>query len=142
MHFPTFAVASTNIFPLVNSTKGGQLVTEYNLRSREMVGTDPDITYEVGPSYTHGQSDFAVSLLSDMEAPEYSDKETYSIGQYVTYNSVTYVCIDAIVKPEPFDSANWIVVSSASSILQIAPGRAVINGHYVETLAPMIVDLA
>ena len=142
MHFPTFAVASTNIFPLVNSTKGGQLVTEYNLRSREMVGTDPSITYEVGPSYTHGQDDFAVSLLSSMEAPEYDNKSTYSIGQYVTYNSVTYVCIVAVAKPENFDSSKWLIVSSSSSILQIAPGRAVINGHYVETLAPMIVDLA
>lgn len=142
MHFPTFEVASTNIFPLVNSTKGGQLVTEYNLRSREMVGTDPNITYEVGPSYTHGQADFSVSLLSAMEAPDYSDKETYSIGQYVTYNSVTYVCIEAVVKPETFDSSKWLIVQSSSSILQVAPGRAVINGHYVQTLAPMVVDLA
>lgn len=142
MHFPTFAVASTNIFPLSNSTKGGQLVTEYNLRSREMVGSNPAIEYEVGPSYTHGQKDFAVSLLSDMEAPEYSTKTTYSIGQYVTYNSATYACIDAVVQPEQFDPNKWIVVNSSSSILQIAPGRAVINGHYVQTLAPMIIDLS
>lgn len=142
MHFPTFAVASTNIFPLSNSTKGGQLVTEYNLRSREMVGTDPAIQYEVGPSYTHGMQDFAVTLLSDMESEEYDPKSTYSIGQYVTYNSVTYVCIVAVVKPEQFDSAKWLIVNSSSSILQVAPGRAVINGHYVQTLAPMVVDLA
>lgn len=143
MHFPTFSVASTNIFPLSNSTKGGQLVTEYNLRSREMVGTDPNITYEVGPSFTHGQADFAVSLLSgDMEAEDFSTKSTYSIGDYVVYNSVTYVCINAVVKPGPFNADNWLVVNSASSILQIAPGRAVINGHFVQTLAPMIVDLA
>ena len=142
MHFPTFAVASTNIFPLSNSTKGGQLVTEYNLRSREMVGTDPNIQYEVGPSYTHGPDDFKVSLLSDMEAEDYDPKSTYSIGQYVTYNSATYVCIEAVVKPEPFDSNKWLVVNSASSILQVAPGRAVINGHYVQTLTPMVVDLA
>ena len=141
MHFPTFAVASTNIFPLSNSTKGGQLVTEYNLRAREMVATDPEIEYEVGPSYTHGDKDFEISLLSSMEADEYNNKYTYSIGQYVTYNSVTYVCIEPVVKPEPFDSSKWLVVSAASAIIQVAPGRAVINGHYVQTLAPMIVDL-
>lgn len=141
MHFPTFAVASTNIFPISNSTKGGQLVTEYNLRAREMVGTDPEIDYEIGPSYTHGDKDFEVSLLSDMEAEDYNSKETYSIGQYVVYNSVTYVCIEAVAKPEPFDRSKWLVVNSSSAILQIAPGRAVINGHYVQTLAPMIVDL-
>ena len=141
MHFPTFAVGSTNIFPLSNSTKGGQLVTEYNLRAREMVSTDPEIDYEIGPSYTHNEKDFEVSLLSDMEADDYSSKSTYSIGQYVVYNSVTYVCIEAVVKPEPFDQSKWLVVNSSSAILQIAPGRAVINGHYVQTLAPMIVDL-
>ena len=143
MHFPTFEVATTNIFPISNSTKGGQLVTEYNLRAREMVGSDPDITYEVGPSYTHGQADFAVSLLSSMEADDYSTSGEYSIGQYVTYNSATYVCIEAINAPAgPFDSTKWLVVNSATSIIQVAPGRAVINGHYVQTLTPMIVDLA
>ena len=141
MHFPTFAVASTNIFPLSNSTKGGQLVTEYNLRAREMVSTDPEIEYEVGPSFTHNEKDFEISLLSSMDADDYSSKETYSLGQYVVYNSVTYVCIEAVVKPEPFDSSKWLVVNASSAILQIAPGRAVINGHYVQTLAPMIVDL-
>lgn len=142
MHFPTFEVASTNIFPLVNSTKGGQLVTEYNLRSREMVATDPEILYEVGPSFVHGPNDFAVNLLSSMEADEYDPTQTYSIGQYVTYNTLTYVCTQAVVTPEPFDSAKWLEVHSSSCILQVAPGRAVINGHYVQSLAPMIVDLA
>lgn len=142
MHFPTFEVASTNIFPLVNSTRGGQLVTEYNLRSREMVATDPNITYEVGPSYVHGPNDFSVSLLSSMEAEDFDPKLEYSIGQYVVYNSVTYVCIQAVVTPGPFNSENWLVVNASSSIIQVAPGRAVINGHYVQTLAPMIVDLA
>lgn len=141
MHFPTFAVGSTNIFPLSNSTKGGQLVTEYNLRAREMVSTDPEIEYEVGPSYTHNEKDFEISLLSSMEADDYSSKKTYSLGQYVVYNSVTYVCIEPVVKPEPFDQSKWLVVNASSAILQIAPGRAVINGHYVQTLAPMIVDL-
>lgn len=142
MHFPTFEVSSTNIFPLVNSTRGGQLATEYNLRSREMVATDPDIVYEVGPSFVHGPNDFSVSLLSSMEADDFDPTLTYSIGQYVVYNSVTYVCTQAVVTPGPFNAENWLVVNSSSSIIQVAPGRAVINGHYVQTLAPMIVDLA
>lgn len=142
MHFPTFTVATTNIFPLVNSTKGGQLVTEFNLRAREMVGTDPDIKYEVGPSYVHSIEDFQVTLLSSMEADDYDPKSTYSIGEYVVYNSVTYVCVQSVATPEQFDSSKWMVVNSASCIIQVAPGRAVINGHYVQTLAPMVVDLA
>lgn len=147
MHFPTFAVASTNIFPLSNSSNGGQLVSEYNLRAREMVATDPNIKYEVGPSFVHGPDDFAVSLLSGLEASEYDSTQTYSIGEYVTYNSATYVCIEAVVTPEPFDKNKWLEVikpgsTASTSIIQIAPGRAVINGHYVQTLAPMIIDLA
>lgn len=142
MHFPTFTVATTNIFPLSNSTKGGQLVTEYNLRAREMVGTNPDIKYEVGPSYVHSMEDFQVTLLSSMEADDFDPTDTYTIGSYVTYNSATYVCIEAVATPGPFDSSKWMVVSSASCIIQVAPGRAVINGHYIQSLAPMIVDLA
>ena len=96
----TFSVATTNIFPLVNSTKGGQLVTEFNLKSRDMVMTNPDIKYAVGPSFTHSEDDFKVSLYGDGDIP------------------------------------------ASSSILQVSEGRAVINGHYVESLAPMIIDLS
>lgn len=142
MHFPTFSVASTNIFPLVNSTKGGQLVTEYNLRSREMVGTDPSVQYEIGPSYVHSPNDYIVTQSSNSEASEYDSTQTYSIGEYVTYNSVTYACIIAVTTPEPFDATKWVIITSSSSILQIAPGRAVINGHYVQSLVPMNIDLA
>ena len=107
-----------------------------------MVGSDPNIEYEVGPSYTHGQNDFSISLLSDMEAPDFDPTATYTVGQYVTYNYVTYVCTVAVMVPGPFNADNWIIVNSSSSIIQVAPGRAVINGHYVQTLAPMVIDLA
>lgn len=100
-HFITFPVASTNIFPLVNSSQGGQLVTEFNLKSREMVATNPAIEYAQGPSFVHSLNDFKVSMYLDP------------------------------------DSGN----SASSSILQIAPGRAVVNGHYVESLAPITIDL-
>jgi len=100
-HFITFPVASTNIFPLVNSSQGGQLVTEFNLKSREMVATNPAIEYAQGPSFVHSLNDFKVSLYLDPDSG----------------------------------------ASASSSILQIAPGRAVINGHYVESLAPITLDL-
>lgn len=101
MNFRTFSASTTNIFPAANATNGSQLLSEWNLRSREMVSTDPAITYEVGPSYTHGEKDFEVSLLSDS-------------GGLIT----------------------------SGSILSIAEGRAVINGHYVENVVPMTIDLA
>ena len=141
MHFITFPVASTNIFPLSNSTKGGQLVTEYNLKSREMVSTHPDIKYAVGPSFLHSLNDFKVKLLEDTEVADYDKTKPYNKGDYCRYENDTYICIVDIVIPEVFDSDHWTKTEISTSIIQVDPGRAVINGHYVETLAPMLVDL-
>lgn len=98
--FITFPVASTNIFPLSNSSRGGQLSTEFNLRSIDTVATPSVIEYIVGPSYVHSMTDFEVSVLTD------------NIGSVVSDSSI-----------------------------QISPGRGVINGHYVQTFAPMVIDL-
>lgn len=141
MHFITFPVASTNIFPLSNSTKGGQLVTEYNLKSREMVATNPAIKYAVGPSFIHSSDDFKVKLLEDTDVPDYDATKTYDKGDYCRYNNTTYICVVQITDPEPFDSEHWSETSISNSIIQVDPGRAVINGHFVESLAPMIVDM-
>lgn len=56
--FETFLVNSTNVFPMANSVTGGQYATEFNLRSRESVSTNPQIQYMVGPSYTHSANDY------------------------------------------------------------------------------------
>lgn len=100
MNFITFPASATNLFPAANSTTGSQLLTEWNLKSRESVGTEPDITYTIGPSFVHGDEDFEVSIQTDEGG--------------------------AIVN---------------SYTLEIAPGRGVINGHFVETLIPMNIDL-
>lgn len=95
MNFLTFPVSTTNIFPLANSHAGGQLLSEFNLRSRESVGTDPNVKYIIGPSYAHSLDDYALS-----------------------------------------------VSESSSSVLVISPGRALVNGHYVESLAPININIA
>ena len=150
MHFITFPVASTNIFPLSNSTQGGQLVTEFNLKSRDMVATNPNVKYPIGPSFLHSEDDFKVTLLTDTDISEYDPHTMYYRGDYCRYNNVIYVCIKDIAQlddpdtiPGIADSQYWVPGSASisSSILQIAPGRGVINGHYVETLAPMRIDL-
>ena len=143
MHFITFPVASTNIFPLSNSAQGGQLVTEFNLKSRDMVATNPDVHYAIGPSFIHSLDDFKVSLLKDTDIGDYADDRTYNVGDYCIYNKNTYVCIEAVTEPETFDPEKWDKASSSisTSILQVGPGRAVVNGHYVESLAPMQIDL-
>lgn len=95
MNFTIFPVASTNIFPISNSKNGGQLVTEWNLRSRESVCTPENVRYHIGPSYAHGEEDFKVDY--------------YGGGK--------------------------------GTALSISAGRAVVNGHYVEALTPMVIDL-
>ena len=101
MNFKRFAVGTTNIFPIANSTAGGQLLTEYNLRSRESVGTDSSVKYMIGPSYTHSEDDFYVRVQQSDDG-----------------------------------------VKISSSTLEILPGRALVNGHFVESLAPILIDLA
>ena len=100
MNFITFPVGATSIFPIANSHAGGQLVTEWNLRSREMISTNSEVKYQIGPSFCHGMDDFEVTV--------YTDNSGHLINSYT---------------------------------IRISEGRALVNGHYVETLAPMIVDL-
>lgn len=100
MNFITFPVGSTNIFPLVNSKKGGQLVTEFNLISRDGVATSSKIDYHIGPSFVHSEDDFEIRVYQD------------STGTIIS----------------PYT-------------LEILPGRAVINGHYIENFSPMLIDM-
>lgn len=141
MHFITFPVASTNIYPLVNSKNGGQLQSEFNVRSVDSVATDPNVQYFIGPSYTHSMLDFEVSLLSGMDAPTFNSSNTYDVGDYCTYNDVTYVCVYSVNKPGQFDKTKWNKVNISTSIIQLSSGRAVINGHYFESLLPVTIDL-
>lgn len=100
MNIIAFPVGATNIFPLANSSAGGQLLTEYNLRSRESVDTIPSVKYFIGKSFTHSMDDFAV----------YSQRDGYD-------NTIS------------------------NTTIQIQPGRALVNGHYVELLAPINIDM-
>lgn len=72
MNFKKFTVRQSNIFPIANSNVGGQLFTEYNIRTRESVCTDPSVKYMIGPSYTHSMTDFQVSKQQDQEGTQIS----------------------------------------------------------------------
>ena len=100
MNFIVFPTVSTNIFPQANSVGGGQLMSEYNLRSRESIATPESVKYMIGPSYVHGEEDFKVQILSD------------ELGTKIS-----------------------------STVLQILPGRGLINGHFVESLTSVTIDL-
>ena len=100
MNFKTFPVATTTIFPIANSTAGGQLVTEWNLRSREFVPSWSEITYDCADSYVHGKNDFDVRVQQD---------------------------------------DTGVILSN--STLEILPGVAILNAHYVKQEAHMVVDL-
>lgn len=100
MNFVTFPVSGTNIFPISNSKLGGQLLTEFNLRSIDTVATPSNLSYSVGPSFVHGKNDFDVQIQQE------------SSGNIINADT-----------------------------LEILPGRAVVNGHYIETFAPMTISL-
>ena len=101
MNFTKFPANATNIFPIANSKTGGQLLTEFNLRSRESVLTPENVKYFIGPSYCHSESDFFVRVQQD------------ELG-----------------------------VAVSSTALEITDGRAIVNGHYIESLVNVTVDLA
>jgi hypothetical protein len=105
MNFITFSSDTTNIFPLANSVTGGQLLSEFNLRSQSSVGVGPtdadkEIQYTTGASYCHAELDFNIQMQTD-------DQGT--------------------------------VISN--TILEILPGSALVNGHFVQNTAPMLIDL-
>ena len=100
MNFVAFPVGATNIFPLANSSEGGQLLSEFNMRSRESVATDSSVKYFIGPSFTHSLDDFAV----------YSQRDGHD-------------------------------VTISNTVIQVQPGRALVNGHFVELLTPINIDL-
>lgn len=100
MNFTTFPVATTTIFPIANSVSGGQLVTEYNLRTRDFVPSWSEITYDSASSYVHGKHDFDVRVQQD-------------------------------------DTGTVL----SNSTIEILPGTAILNGHYVKQEAYMVVDL-
>ena len=107
MNFVKFPVNATNIFPIANTKKGGQLVTEFNLRTIDSVSTDESIQYMVGPSFVHAAPDFEVKCNEAGGAffPDQSD------------------------------------ISNSSYVITIMPGRGVVNGHFVELLAPIEIDM-
>lgn len=100
MNFQLFSTDSTNIFPIANSALGGQLCTEFNLRSRESICTDPSVPYMIGPSYTHSLDDFKIAYKTD---------------------------------------AGGVRISTTA--FTISPGRALVNGHYIESLVPLEIDI-
>lgn len=100
MNFSTFPVATTTIFPIANSVSGGQLTTEWNLRSRGFVSSNSEIDYDYATSYVHGKHDFDVRVQQD-------------------------------------DTGTIL----SNSTLELLPGTALINGHYIKQEAYMVVDL-
>ena len=106
MNLKTFSVASTNLFPATNTTNGGQLLTEFNLRAKDAVLGFEKVQYVWGPTFTHSDKDFEVSANIS----------------------------DSAYFPN--------TASTTGSILTISPGRAILNGYYVENLEDMTIDLA
>lgn len=100
MNFSLFNANTTNIFPLANDTRNGQLLTEWNVKSRECVDTAEAITYMSGHSYVHSKDDFEVTVQTDGAG----------------------------------------TVASAST-LEISTGWGIVDGTFIQSLAPVLIDI-
>ena len=100
MNFTLFNANATNMWPLANGTKGEQLLTEWNLKTRETVGTSEQIQYMCGPSYVHSEEDFKVSVQTD--------------------------------------GAGTVI---SSSILEISSGWGIVDGTFIQSLNPVLIDI-
>lgn len=52
------------------------------------------------------------AILYGVDAPEFSATKTYAIGDFVTYESTTYVCKTAIAVAAAWDAQKWTETSS------------------------------
>lgn len=110
-----FPVSTTNIFPLANSTAGGQLLTEFNLKSRESVATNPNIEYFSGLSYVHSPNDFSINKYAD------------STGAVISSSAIEIAPGRCIIDGYYFESLTPIVVD-------IAELNSIINADKTHTL--------
>lgn len=92
MDFVKFSSTTCTVFPVANTVSGGQLVTEYNLRSRESVSTNPEITYTSYPSYTHDKNDFSISRGSNAHTISIAAGQCVLNGHY--FESLAPIDID------------------------------------------------
>lgn len=106
MNFKVFSVDTINVFPASNSHAGGQLNTEYNLRSDSFVASNESIQYLSGLSYAHSKSDFYVWGPT---VPSFFPDDTTPLS---------------------------------NSELGINSGWAMVNGYFIQSLAPVILDMA
>ena len=96
MDFIKFSSATCTVFPIANSKSGGQLVNEQNLRARESVSTDPNITYTSHASYTHSMRDFAISMGQNQNSISISGGRCVLNGHY--FESVAPIEVDILGK--------------------------------------------
>lgn len=71
-------------------------------------------------------------------AEAYDPTATYSIGEYVTYENLTYKCIVAITVPESFDGSHWTRVTLDSELT--ATNTTVANVNTTATAAKSVTD--
>ena len=71
--------------------------------------------------------DGLVVILTANLAPTYSSSNTYSVGDYVIYDNVLYVCNTAISTAEAWNSSHWTQTSIATVIGNIASALNTIN---------------
>lgn len=97
---PKLPVSTTTIFPIANSKAGGQMLTEYNLRTRESVANHSNIPYVCGPSYTHSLRDF----LIDADRSNNTDTLYISGGYAIVHGHFVHTDSDTSINMTDFSN--------------------------------------
>lgn len=71
-------------------------------------------------------------------AEAYDATATYSIGEYVTYENLTYKCTSTITVPEPFNGSHWTRVTVDSELT--ATNTTLANVNATATAAKSVTD--
>ena len=74
----------------------------------------------------------AISDLGGLIAPTYSASSTYSVGQYVYYNSRIYRCVSAISTPEEWTAGHWKEVPIGNDVSDL---KSALNTNSERSLA-------
>lgn len=79
----------------------------------------------------------AGGLAPSVIADAYSDEETYSVGDYVTYNAKSYRCTTAVTEAEEFDPEKWEevkVLDELASAVELPPVTSTDNGKILSVV--------
>ena len=64
------------------------------------------------------------SSITGLVSDNFSDSNTYNLGDYCIHNNTLYVCINAITTPGPWDLSDWQATNSGIELSSLNSAKA------------------